>query len=235
MDSRKQYAFVSGANRGIGYELVQQLANQSYLVIAGYRNEAKAQTLLHQANSHSQILPFKVDTTVEDDLQTLHNFTATQFGSLDLLINNAGINLKREADLNELAWPDLTHHLDVNVGGPFLTTKYMYPLIKKGIGKKVVNISSRLGSIDLSGGGSIPYRLSKTSLNMLTRQQAIAYQADGITVVSISPGWVQTDMGGNSAPLRVQDSVGQILQQIDKLALAQSGQFIDLDGSSIPY
>lgn len=235
MTNHVQTVFISGANRGIGNELAQQLSEQSYTVIAGYRDESRSALLLTQAQENRQLVPFKVHVGSENDLNSLHEFIARRFGHLDVLINNAAANLNRSFSLNALTWADMTHHLDVNVGGAFLTAKHLYPLLKAGQGKKIVNVSSRLGSIATNSGGSIPYSLSKAALNMLTKQQANAYRADSIMVISLSPGWVQTDMGGSSAPLTVQESVRQIVQRIAEMSLAQSGVFLNYDGERIPY
>lgn len=235
MTNHVRTVFISGANRGIGNELARQLSQQSYKVIAGYREESRAGVLLGQAQENKNLLPFKVNVTSESDLQELYHFLSQQFGYLDILLNNAAINLNRSLDMNELAWSDMAQHVEVNVGGAFLTAQQLYPLLKAGQGKKIINISSRLGSIELGGRGSIPYSLSKAALNMLTKQQAAAYRADGITVISLSPGWVKTDMGGSSAPLTVQESARQILQRLDELTLSRSGEFINVDGERIPY
>ena len=235
MTNHVQTVFISGANRGIGNELARQLSQQSYHVIAGYREESRAGLLLEQAQKNNNLLPFKVNVTSESDLQALYRFLSQQFGYLDILFNNAAINLNRSLNMNELTWSDMAQHVEVNVGGAFLTAQQLYPLLKAGQGKKIVNISSRLGSIELGGRGSIPYSLSKAALNMLTKQQAAAYRADGIAVISLSPGWVKTDMGGSSASLTVQDSAHQILQRLDELTLSRSGEFINVDGERIPY
>ena len=115
--------------------------------------------------------------------QLFYNFIANQFGALDILINNAGINLNRARSINQLDLSDMAHHFEINVGGAFLTTKFLYPLIKAGRGKKIINISSKLGSIELSSGSSIPYSISKAALNMLTKNQSVEYKAAGITPV----------------------------------------------------
>ena len=86
-----------------------------------------------------------------------------------------------------------------------------------------------------SGGWSIPYSMSKTGLNMLTKQQAVEYEADGVTAISLSPGWVRTDMGGSSALLSVQESATRILQVIETISCSRSGQFIHIDGETLPY
>ncbi len=236
MNNNVQTVFISGANRGIGKGLALQLSNRACQVIAGYRTESRSTDLLAEAQKRDNLFPFKVDVTSESDLKELYTFIANQFGYLDILINNAGINLTRSRKINELEWSDIAHHFKVNVGGAFLATKYLYPFIKAGQSKKIVNISSKLASIELSsGGGTTPYNVSKASLNMLTKQQAIEYRIDGITAISLSPGWVRTDMGGGAAPLSVQESATRILKVIDTLSLSRTGQFMDVDGELLPY
>ena len=235
MSDTIQSVFISGANRGIGYELVQQLSSQSYQVIAGYRDENRAEALLAQAQVTSNVFPIKADVTLENDLKDLFDFITHQVGSLDVLINNAGINLNRTLPMNDLELSDLAYHFEVNVGGAFLTAKYLYPLLHAGRQKKIINISSKLGSIELNSGGPIPYSISKAGLNMLTKHQAFAYKAAGITVVSLSPGWVRTDMGGDAAPLSVEESATRIIDVLDSISIAQSGQFINIDGERLPY
>ena len=230
-----QTVFISGANRGIGKELALQLSEQEYNVIAGYRSESRSESLLDEGRKRVTLFPFKVDVTSENDLETLYTFIADKFNQLDVLINNAGVFLSHDVQLNELAWSDIARHIDVNVGGVFLTTARLYPLLKKGKAKKIINISSILASIELNNGGSFPYNVSKTALNMLTKHQSVEYKVDGITAISLSPGWVKTDMGGDAAPLTVQQSVIQILQIIERTSLANSGSFLEVDGDPLPY
>ncbi len=233
MAANEKVAFVSGANRGIGFQLATQLAAGGYRVVAGYRDEQRSAALLAQKSDN--LHPFNVDVTAEPMLAALRTFIERQFGRLDLLINNAGIHTSRARSVDDLAWADVAHHFDVNVGGAFLATKYLYPLLKNGSGKKIINISSQLGSISRGGGGSIPYSVSKAALNMLTKNLASAFQADGVTVVSVHPGWVQTDMGGSAAPLRPEESAARIIETIQRLSPTQSGAFINYDGSPMPY
>lgn len=227
--------FISGANRGIGFELTRQLMARSYQVIGGYRDETRSRRLLDESQIESNLFPFKIDVTSESELKGLYHFISSQFGHLDILINNAGINTNRSMTLQELEWQDIAQHFNVNVGGAFLVAKALYPLIKKGRQKKIINISSKLASIELNGGHSIPYSVSKAGLNMLTKNQALEYKDDGVAVVSLNPGWVKTDMGGEEAPANVEDSASQVLQVMDSLELSRSGQFIDVGGELLPY
>jgi NAD(P)-dependent dehydrogenase (short-subunit alcohol dehydrogenase family) len=235
MASEDRVAFVSGANRGIGFGLALEMVQHGCKVAAGYRDETRSKQLLSEAEKHGNILPVKVDVTIENDVQHLYQFIDKRLGHLDILVNNAGVNINEAAQVNELAWQDVVRSLEVNVGGPLMTSKALYPLLRKGREKKIVNISSQMGSIQLTGGGTTPYRVSKAALNMLTRNQAIAYKKDGIAVVILHPGWVKTDMGGPAAPMTVAESVKKIFQIIEMISLANTGEFISVTGDRIPY
>ncbi len=235
MKNNSKIVFVSGANRGIGFEFARQLIGKSCKVIAGYRDEKRSQDLLELGKKSENLFPFKVDVTSEKELSELKNFISSEFGKLDFLINNAGINENRSAEINGLDLQDLTHIFNVNLGSAFLTTKFLYPLLQKGKKQKIVNLSSHLASISLSTAYSVPYSISKAALNMLTKNQATEFQKDKISVFAISPGWVKTEMGGSSAPLTAEESVSTILKTIEDLSLPESGQFLDIDGNKIPY
>ena len=112
-------------------------------------------------------------------------------------------------------------------------------LLQNGKDPLIVNLSSRLGSITLRGntqlGGAIAYQCSKTALNMLTKQTSIDYQEYGIRVISMSPGWVKTDMGGADAKYEVSESVRLLLSRVKELPTETSGVFLGEDGESIPW
>ncbi|HYA03283.1 MAG TPA: SDR family oxidoreductase [Syntrophobacteria bacterium] len=235
MTSDQKTVFISGANRGIGLGMALLMARKGYTVFAGYRDRERSARLLDAAGEESRIMPVKVDVTREDDLKGLVDTIASRAGHLDILVNSAGINPGKDAGLDSFSLSDLTEGFLVNVGGPFLATKYLLRLLKEGREKKVVNISSMMGSIQLSTGDMAPYRLSKAALNMLTKNQAIAYQRYGITVVCLHPGWVRTDMGGPEAPVTVEEAVPRLLGIIEEVSPSRSGEFISFDGQVIPY
>jgi NAD(P)-dependent dehydrogenase (short-subunit alcohol dehydrogenase family) len=235
MGSEEKTVFITGANRGIGLGMVLLMAGKDYRVFAGYREEARSERLFEKARQDGRILPVKVDVTRESDLRGLADTIASQTGHLDILINSAGINLGKAGQIDSLNLKDFTESFLVNVGGPFLTTRYFLPLLKEGREKKVVNITSTMGSIQLSTGDMVPYRVSKAALNMLTKNMAIAYRPSGITVVGLHPGWVRTDMGGPEAPLSVEESVSKLLGIIESLSPSRSGEVISFEGEVIPY
>ena len=235
MEREKRVAFISGANRGIGFGLTLEMVQHGCKVAAGYRDESRSEKLLAEAEKQRNILPVKVDVTIEDDLKHLYRFIENHFGHLNILVNSAGVSINESAEVNRLNWKDLSRNLEVNVGGPLMTSKILYPLLQKGKEKKIINISSQMGSIQLTDGGATPYRVSKAALNMLSRNQAIEYKGAGIAVVIVHPGWVKTDMGGPAAPMTVAESTRKIFQIIEMISLSNTGEFISVTGDTIPY
>ena len=235
MSAEEKSVFISGANRGIGLGMALLMAGKGYTVFAGYREEARSERLFQESRQEARIVPVRVDVTRQSDLKGLVDTIASRAGHLDILVNSAGINLGKAGEIDSLSLKDFTESFLVNVGGPFLATRYLLPLLKKGREKKVVNITSVMGSIQLSTGDMAPYRVSKAALNMLTKNLAIAYRPYGITVVGLHPGWVRTDMGGPEAPLRVEESVSKLLGIIENLSPSRSGEVISVDGQVIPY
>jgi NAD(P)-dependent dehydrogenase (short-subunit alcohol dehydrogenase family) len=231
----KRVCFISGANRGIGFEFSRQLESRGWQVVAGYRSPERSRELLEEADHHETLHAFPVDVNNERQLRKLHNYINDAFGKLDLLINNAAINPGAEKPFDETSINDLRSAFDVNVLGPFLTTNYLQPLLAESDSARVVNIGSRAGSIALSKSTNLPYRLSKATLNMLTGAQAQEYKESGIVVISMTPGWVRTDMGGTDAHLSTEKSVSGMLKVIDGLTIEHTGRFFAYDGEEVPF
>jgi NAD(P)-dependent dehydrogenase (short-subunit alcohol dehydrogenase family) len=159
-------------------------------------------------------------------------FVAAVSGSVDLVLNNAGV--RSEAD--ELATLDLeaaNRIFQVNALGALRVTRGLLPLLRHG---KIANISSNMGSIgENSAGGSYGYRMSKAALNMATRSLAQDLRPEGIVAVALSPGWVQTDMGGPEAPTSVTESAAGLIAVIDRFTMVDSGGFFDFRSRRIPW
>jgi NAD(P)-dependent dehydrogenase (short-subunit alcohol dehydrogenase family) len=111
----------------------------------------------------------------------------------------------------------------------------MHSLLAKGSDAKIINISSQMGSIANTSGNATPYRISKAAVNMLSKQQSLAYADDGIVTIALHPGWVQTDMGGAEAPLTTTEAVAKMLAVIDGLTGNDNGAFLGYDGQSLEY
>lgn len=217
--------FITGANRGIGLELARQCAGRGQTVIATARKPEEAGDL---KKTGARVLALDVA-----DAKSIEA-CAAELGEtpIDLLINNAGVSSKSPR-LEACTQEELARVLSVNAIGPVLVTKALLKNVKSGEGKLVVNITSVLGSIAKNEGGSYGYRASKAALNMFT--SCMAKEHGDITFIAMHPGWVQTDMGGEKAPLKADESVSSMLVAIGRLTKADSGRFLNFDGTTIPW
>jgi NAD(P)-dependent dehydrogenase (short-subunit alcohol dehydrogenase family) len=220
---------VTGASRGIGLEFVRQLRARGDEVIAGVREPGRAEV------PASRVLPLDVT-----DAASVAAFARAIDGGIDLVINNAGTNggptqsLRQMAE--DLALGDVLHTFDVNAVGALRVAVALLPHVRRGGGKKYVHITSGMGSIaDNGSGGYYAYRMSKAALNMMSKSLAVDLRGEGITSIVINPGWVQTDMGGTRAPTPVDESVRQMLVQIDGATLEHSGEFFNYKGNRYPW
>lgn len=137
---------------------------------------------------------------------------------------------------DDLALSDVAATFDINASGPLRMTLALLPHVRRGRAKKLVHVTSGMGSIgDNTSGGFYAYRMSKAALNMMSRSLAADLRGEGIISVVINPGWVQTDMGGPSAPTPVADSVRGILREVEKATLADSGEFLNWKGDRYPW
>ena len=196
-------ALVSGANRGIGREIVRQLAEKRITTILGSRDEEKGRTAAEGMNGN--VVVKRLDVIDEDSVYRLASFVEDEFGRLDILINNAGIANDSgqrgvDADLG-----GVREALEANLFGAWRLCEAFVPLMQRNGYGRIVNISSGMGALNDMGGGSPAYRVSKTALNALTRILASELRGSGILVNSVSPGWVRTDMGGSDASRSVEE------------------------------
>lgn len=229
--------FISGASRGIGMELCKQLLARGDRVIAGCRNPFKNGFLadLQKTSLHLDVvqLDVNIEQSVTDCFEELERKNIT----IDRLFNNAGVIDWR--DLHEVSADAFSQVLQTNLQGAFFVLRHALPCLQRSSDAWIYNMSSRLGSIELRGnsqlGGAIAYECSKAGLNMLTKQAAIDLAERGIKVVSLSPGWVKTQMGGEEAKYEVEDSVSKVLDVTDHLTHQQNGRFWGEDGKEIPW
>jgi len=227
---------VTGANRGLGLEFTRQLLARGDRVYAACRHPGKALALTELAAAHPghlHVLPLDVDK--ERSIAELAREVAALTESLDVLINNAGVLVSGER-YGALTAKALSETFASNVIGPLLLTQTLSPLLEKATNAKVMNLSSRLGSLAASGAFGTPsYAISKAALNMATRQLAAALAPKHVTAFCVSPGWVRTDMGGAGAPLLPAQSVAALLKVLDAVKSADAGRFIDTEGGDIPW
>ncbi|HMK13985.1 MAG TPA: SDR family oxidoreductase [Burkholderiales bacterium] len=197
----RKIAVVTGANRGIGFEICRQLAAKEIGVVLTSRDEAKGRKAVAQLRSEGLEVEFyQLDVTDAPGIQRLGGFLESKYGAVDILINNAGIM----ADAKSSGVLDVQLHvvratMETNVYGPLLLCQVLIPLMRKKNFGRIVNISSGCGQLSDMGAGIPAYRMSKTALNALTRTLAAELKGSNILVNSMCPGWVKTDMGGPDA------------------------------------
>ena len=222
---------VTGSNRGLGLELARHYAREGWRVHATCRDPAAATFLAAVAgdvNLHA------LDVCDAPAVQRL----AVTLGNepLDLLVNNAGIygpRVSRPGAFDFAAWRRV---LDVNLLAPLRVAEAFTEHVARSAGRCMVFVSSKMGSIAGNvAGGDHPYRSSKAGLNAAVRSLAVDLRARGVCAVVVHPGWVRTDMGGSAAPLAPADSVASLARFFERLSLAHSGRFFDLDGSELPW
>jgi NAD(P)-dependent dehydrogenase (short-subunit alcohol dehydrogenase family) len=190
-------ALVTGANRGIGLELVRQSAREGFTVILGSRDADKGKAAAAGLGDGGLDVHVRaIDVADAASVEALGKSLADDFGRLDVLINNAAIDYDPwqsgvEADLGVVR-----EALETNLLGAWRTTQACLPLLRRPGSARIVNVSSGAGALTDMGAGAPAYRVSKTALNALTRILANELRGDGILVNAVCPGWVATDMGG---------------------------------------
>ena len=227
-------ALVTGANRGLGLEMTRQLLARGDRVVAACRHPGRALDLTRLAGvypGHLHVMP--LDLAEARSIGELARQVEALDLDIELLINNAGLLVSGER-FGGIEAKALRDSFAVNAEGPFLLTQALAPLLCEQA--KVVNLSTGLGSIARTDSLYSPsYSISKSALNMATKLLSIALHDAGVTVISLSPGWVRTDMGGAGAPLAPEASVASMLRVIDGLKTSDSGRFLTETGETMPW
>lgn len=208
--SERRVALVTGANRGIGFEIARQLAGMGLMVIIGARDEQKGVNTQKKLAEEGLDVHFtSLDVADATSIMAAVGKIDDSFRRLDVLVNNAGIMIDSETDLLELPMTLLQNTLETNTFGPLLLSQGCVPIMKRHKYGRIVNISSTLGALtDIANPDSHynelrspAYRLSKTLLNGVTALLAKELRADNILVNAVCPGWVRTELGGPQAPV----------------------------------
>jgi NAD(P)-dependent dehydrogenase (short-subunit alcohol dehydrogenase family) len=196
-DEGLRIALVTGANRGIGFEVCRQLARSGFVVLLSARVERKARIAARSLSSAGQVHPLLLDVADEGSIIKAASDVANRYHHLDVLINNAGIHYDTwetvdNADIDGTVIEAIT----TNLLGPWRVCQAFLPLLRKSRQARIVNVSSESGSLAEMGAGPPAYQVTKTALNALTRTLAGELRDSNILVNSVCPGWVATDMGG---------------------------------------
>ncbi|MGE3934643.1 MAG: SDR family oxidoreductase [Rhodospirillaceae bacterium] len=219
---------MTGASRGLGLGFAQHYAAAGWRAIATCRDPSSAPDL--RATTGIEVWPLDLA-----DPATVAA-AAARLGRdpLDLLLSNAGIygGRSRFGGMDYAAWAEV---FQVNVMGALRVAEAFVDNVARSDQRRMVFVSSRMGSIDDAGGGNYAYRTSKAALNMLVRAMSHDLSGRGIIAAAVHPGWVRTAMGGKSAPTTVAESVGRLAAVIAALDASKSGGFYANDGGVIPW
>jgi len=236
--------FITGANRGIGFEIVKIAASQGYTVFAGARNPANASALNQLAAQYPDIHVVKLASGSASDAEAAATVVEHTTGSLDVIIANAGI-ADNWQQITDVDIDSVREHFEVNTVGTLVLFQALYPLLVKGQTRKFVTISSNSASI----GAIFPfphtaYGASKAALNFITQAIHSEHKAEGFIAFPIHPGFVTTDMGiaGSKAfdtsfmvPLTPEQSAKAVFDKVDSATKEDSGRFWVYDGTELAW
>jgi NAD(P)-dependent dehydrogenase (short-subunit alcohol dehydrogenase family) len=236
---------ITGSNRGVGLALVKQYLRQDdTLIMATCRNPDNAQDLQSLiADNPNRIHIIQLDVIDADSIAGAVMTISDIVDGLDMLINNAGILPggvdNRDLNISKLGQLEARAMLkvfEVNTISPVIVTQAFAELLRQGQDVRVINVSSDAGSIHMREKGcDYSYPSSKAALNMMSRCLAGDLQDDNIIAVSVHPGFIQTDMGGVNAKLTLEQAIPTLVNTIDNLRLADTGQFFNWDGKQVAW
>ena len=224
---------ITGANRGLGLGFVKNFLAKNVRVICTTRNISGSKALLECKKKYSKSLEIlELDLLEENSENTLSDLLSDR--PIDIFINNAGVgnSNQRFGVVSSKPWLEV---LKVNLIAPLTVAQSIIENIKKGSDKKIYFLSSQLGSIeDNTSGGMYIYRSSKTALNQVVKSLSVDLKSMGITVISLHPGWVKTDMGGPNALVSIDESIKGMMKVIDTTDIRNTGTFLNYNGKGLP-
>lgn len=221
---------ITGAARGLGLDFTKRYAAKGWKVLACARSAEGLKGIKGDVQHH------KLDVTDYTAVKAL----AARLGdeAIDVLICNAGVGGERGSNVQDLGTLDPAawrHMFEVNALAPLMMAEAFAPHVVRSGQKKMIALSSILGSIGNNNGGRYFYRASKTALNMEWSCLARDMEAKGAICVVLHPGWVQTDMGGPTATLTIEQSVPGMVKVIDGLEASDNGRYLQYDGAELPW
>lgn len=229
-----QRVLITGTNRGLGLELTKHYAEAGDRVFAVCRQPDVADELQALAQKYATINILGLDVADDAHFAAFAESVAAWTDGIDVLIHNAGMNprVPEARSLGTLTAAAIQTQVQTNAIGPLLLTQALLPLLKKGEKPVVVMVSSQMGSLQWKQhGGGYAYSMSKAAMNMAARTLASDLRPEGIAAITLHPGWVITDMGGEEAELTPQESASSIRTLIANTTLETSGSFFKWNGT----
>ena len=217
-------ALVTGANKGIGFEVVRLLARKNFHVFLSARNAQAGQAAAEKLKPDGEVTFLQMDVAKPENIRRAAEEFSKQADHLDSLVNNAGIALDDDGDVQKISVESVETTLQTNAIGPLLVSQAFVPFLEKSSSPRIVNVSSGAGQLD----GDIQtwasaYAISKTALNGVTVQLAAALPK--FAVNAVSPGWVRTDMGGSDAERSVAEGAAGIVWLAADAPQKETGKF----------
>ena len=243
MTDMKKVALVTGANKGIGFEIARQLAQAGIAVIMGARNLQRGQDAASDLEKTGlDVEAIEIDLTDEASIASAAAKIAAKYGRLDILTNNAGIVDPEDGPPSVSSTAATRRLMETNFLGTLAVTQAMLPLLRRSNAGRIVNLSTTLGSLAINGDPSSPYyearligyNASKAALNMLTVQLAAELKNTSIVVNSVAPGYVKTDLTGGNGFMTPAEGARLPVEYALLGPDAVSGSFIEPQGN-VPW
>ena len=243
-----QSIFITGCNRGIGLEFIKQflyLPDPPDKIFATCRSLGSATELQKLAVGHPNLHLIEFDLNNLDNINQVVSEVEEKLEGqgLNLLFNNAGVG--ERSTLDQVTAETMRSVYNINVVVPLMLTKAFLPLLRRAMAQRedkestkvaIANMSSEVGSITNNTWSTMyAYRPSKAALNMVTKSLIVDLASEGIVAVALHPGWVQTDMDGQNAPLTAEQSVQGLITVLASLDDSKNGGFFDFSGKTQPW
>jgi NAD(P)-dependent dehydrogenase (short-subunit alcohol dehydrogenase family) len=239
----KKVVFITGANKGIGYEVARQLAANEFIVLLGARNPQRGEAAANKLRAEGEVYFVPIDVTDERSIAAAAEMVSKQWEKVDVLVNNAGIILELSAKIRPAALEltMLKETFETNLFGAFAVIHHFLPLLKQSATAQIINVSSTLGSLmSMSdpnnmfyGSNALAYNTSKSALNAITVALAKDLASEQIRINSICPGWVKTDLGTDDA-YRTVEQGATIIVKLAMMEQPPTGKFLD-DNGEVPW
>lgn len=232
--SENKIVLITGANKGIGFEAARQIGRQGPVILIGARDNARGEAAAAALRKESiKAEFFAIDVTDDASVAAAAREISARHSRLDVLVNNAGVNADLGKKPSEISIAALHRTFATNLDGVIRATVACLPLLKRSADGRIINVSSTWGSIasmSQDDAAAPAYHISKAALNMWTVMLAGELRGETVTVNSICPGWVRTDMGGAAAPRTVQQGAA-IIAKLAMQAERVNGGFFDDAGT----